>query len=226
MSNTWRNISFVLGAACAWQAWRGCHAPSTKVETTACTEEQARPHEHGSFDDPSRDDKRANETDAPPTTDKGGISFAGFKAPPWVRTMLPQHGENLRAYRDRMIPIAQMAIAPQRERLQRSADDFAKLAKLDDGQKAALDANVDETATAIEDRLFTAALSGDLSPATFKPMAGVKVARDVLDIVDQGNTKFVGSLHDDQRATLATHPFDFADYLVFHTKWEDAISGL
>ncbi|HEY4181124.1 MAG TPA: hypothetical protein VGM90_29975 [Kofleriaceae bacterium] len=225
MSNTWRNISFVLGAACAWQAWRGCHSPTTNVETTACTEEQSRPLAHGSSDDSPRADKQAA-TEEPPMTDNGGISLMGFKAPPWVRGMMPHPGENLRVYRDRMIPIAQMAIAPQRERLQRSADDFAKTAHLDDTQKAALDTNVDETATAIEDRLFQAALSGDFSPSTFKPMAGVKVARDVLDLVDQGNSKFVSSLHDDQRTALATNPFDFADYLVFHTKWEDAISGL
>jgi hypothetical protein len=26
--------------------------------------------------------------------------------------------------------------------------------------------------------------------------------------------------------STAHHPFDFADYVVFSTKWEDAISGL
>jgi len=61
--------------------------------------------------------------------------------------------------------------------------------------------------------------------STFKPMAGVALARDVLDIVDKGNKRFVGSLTDGQRTKLATHPFDFGDYLVFSTRWEDAISG-
>ena len=57
-------------------------------------------------------------------------------------------------------------------------------------------------------------------------MAGVSVARDVLDLVDRANKKFTGSLREDQRGKLASHPFDFGDYLVFSTRWEDAISGL
>jgi len=53
-------------------------------------------------------------------------------------------------------------------------------------------------------------------------MAGVAVARDLLDIVDRGNRRFVGALRDDQRGELADHSFDFGDYLVFSTRWEDA----
>ena len=72
-------------------------------------------------------------------------------------------------------------------------------------------------------RILTAFTSGELRPATFKPMAGVAIARDVLDIVDRGNTRFLGSLTDDQRTELASHRFDFADYLLFTTHWEDAL---
>ena len=61
---------------------------------------------------------------------------------------------------------------------------------------------------------------------TFKPMAGVGVARDVLDLVDRANKRFLGGLSDEQRTVLAGHPFDFGDYLLFSTRWEDAISGL
>ncbi len=73
---------------------------------------------------------------------------------------------------------------------------------------------------------MAAVLGGELSPATFKPMAGVSVARELLDIVGRGNRRFLGALRDDQRAKLAQHPFDFGDYLVFSTPWEDALKLL
>ena len=51
---------------------------------------------------------------------------------------------------------------------------------------------------------------------------------DEYDFAHRYNSvkRFVGTLSEDQRAKLAQHPFDFADYLLFSTKWEDAISGL
>jgi hypothetical protein len=44
--------------------------------------------------------------------------------------------------------------------------------------------------------------------------------------VDKANQRFMQSLDDKQRAQLAQHPFDFADYLVFSTKWEDMLNAL
>jgi hypothetical protein len=57
-------------------------------------------------------------------------------------------------------------------------------------------------------------------------MTGVSVARDMLDILVHGNQRFLASLRDDQRTKLAAHPFDFGDYLVFSTPWEDAVKLL
>ena len=45
----------------------------------------------------------------------------------------------------------------------------------------------------------------------------------LLDIVDNANQTFTSSLREDQKAALAQHPFDFADYLLFGTRWEDAL---
>ncbi|HEY0988481.1 MAG TPA: hypothetical protein VGD80_15560, partial [Kofleriaceae bacterium] len=59
-------------------------------------------------------------------------------------------------------------------------------------------------------------------PSTVRPMTGVALARDVLDIVDRGNARFLGSLTPDQQTRLASHRFDFADYLLFTARWEDA----
>jgi hypothetical protein len=73
---------------------------------------------------------------------------------------------------------------------------------------------------------MAAVLNGEISPATFKPMIGVSVARDLLDIVGRGNRRFLDSLDDNQRSRLVQHRFDFGDYLVFSTPWEDALKLL
>ncbi len=224
MSNGWRTIALCLGALCGWQAWRTCNRPMPPPAADC-----AKPtHERSTTYVSSDLDRSGREDEEPPkaTSSSDGPSIYGVKVPPWAMAMLPQPGEDLRAYRDRMIPLAQIALAPHRARVARSLEDLTANAHLDQRQVAELDATTKETAQAIEDRLFNAALSGELMPKTFKPMAGVGVARDVLDIVDKGNKRFVGGLRDDQRTALAAHPFDFGDYLLFSTRWEDAISGL
>lgn len=225
MSNGWRTLALSLGALCGWQAWRSCGHVAVP-EVAECT--PAKPERTTRYVS-SELERAEHEDDTPPPASRSGgdgPSFYGVKVPPWAMAMLPAPGEDLRAYRDRMIPIAQIALAPQRARVARSLEDFTAAAHLDDRQHAELDAATKETAQAIQDRLFNAALSGELMPSTFKPMAGVSVARDVLDLVDKANRRFMGSLRDDQRTLLARHPFDFGDYLLFSTRWEDAISGL
>lgn len=229
MSNAWRNTAIVLGLVCSWQAWCACNRPMPVNETVAdCKPTSSTSRTHASSSSGFAEDRDTGDDREPPLppTPSIGSQFFGVKIPSWARALTPQPGEDLRDYRDRMIPLAQMAVAPQRARLARSRDDFAKVANLDAQQVATLDATAKETATAIQDRLFNAVLSGELAPGTFKPMAGVTVARDVLDLVDRANKKFTGSLREDQRGKLASHPFDFGDYLVFSTRWEDAISGL
>ena len=221
MSSGWRTLSFVLGVACCWQTWRACNRPAPAVTQAECAPIEA-PRER----DRGNEHRERATSHAVSAAAPDGSPVFGMKLPSWTRPLLPQPGEDLRAYRDRMIPLAQLAVAPQRSRVARSSDDFARAVNLDERQRAELDAAVSETATAIQDRVFDAVLSGDLMPASFKPMAGVAVARDVLDLVDRGNKRFVSQLREDQRGALAKHPFDFADYLLFSTKWEDAISGL
>ena len=80
-----------------------------------------------------------------------------------------------------------------------------------------------EAQAAIQDKVMGGIMSGDLMPAHFKPMTGVTLARDVLDSVDQANRKFLATLREDQKAALARHPFDFADYMLFSARWEDAL---
>ena len=115
--------------------------------------------------------------------------FYGFHAPAWALHLLPQPGETMRAYRERIVPIAQLAVAPQRARVARMRDALTLAPK----QRTELDAAVGDAATAIENRVAAAIMNGELQPATFKPMTGVAMARDVLDIIDRGNTRFVNA---------------------------------
>jgi hypothetical protein len=227
-STGWRNLCFALGALCIAQLWRGCGAtqelaappecPSISDRTTAEQPSAIRDRTRGEAEPPSS--ARAADDSA-----EGGGPFP-FPTPTWARWLAPQPGEDLRTYRDRLLPLALAVVAPHRARVARSRNSFAELAHLDAHQRAELDDAAQEAAAALQDRVLDAVLSGELAPAAFKPMAGVSVARDLLEIVDRGNRRFVGALHDDQRAQLAQHPFDFSDYLVFSTRWEDALKLL
>ncbi len=228
MSSTgWRNLCFVLGLVCLAQFWRDCtRAPATPAPAPDCRKmlSASRAERSATTNDsrnPPRDEEQPSNE---PSGD--GLSIYGFTVPSWALWFAPHPGEDLRSYRDRLLPLAKAAIAPQRARVARSRDDFAALANLDPHQRAELDSAAQETAAALQERVMGAVLNGELSPSTFKPMTGVSVARDLLDIVGRGNHRFLDSLHDDQRAKLAQHPFDFGDYLVFSTPWEAALSFL
>jgi hypothetical protein len=212
---TWRNTALVLAAICVYQRWQGCSndaspiepaAPAPAVHHVATTPASAAP---ALPDPPAHGDAAAP-----------GKRFHGFQVPAWALRLAPQRGETPRAYRDRILPLAELAIAPQRARVARFRDDFAAF---DAHQRAELDGAVADAAKAIQDRVLAALAAGQLRPATFKPMTGVALARDVLDIVDRGNTRFQGALTPDQRTQLASHRFDFADYLLFTAHWEDAL---
>jgi hypothetical protein len=217
---TWRNTALVLAAICGYQRYQGCTRAAAPIEPVASEARPAHATPATATPPPSLPPSLPAAPSLDPAAAGTGKSFYGFKVPAWALRLAPQRGETPRAYRDRILPLAQAAIAPQRARVARTRDDFARL---DPHQRAELDAAVADAAKAIQDRILTAYTSGELRPATFKPMAGVAIARDVLDIVDRGNTRFLGSLTDGQRTELASHRFDFADYLLFTAHWADAL---
>jgi hypothetical protein len=201
---SWRTAAIVLGLMCCIQRWQSCTRTTraTTVVETHTTEARVTPLEALAS---------AVLPEAKQRSAAGSArTFFGFRPPAWAQRFLPQTGETMRAYRERIVPIAQLVIAPQRVRVARLRDQF------DTKQRAELDAATDEAATAIEARITSAVMAGDLQ--TLRPMTGVSMARDVLDIVDRGNARFATSLTPDQHAH-----FDFADYLVFATHWEDAL---
>jgi len=216
---TWRTMSFVLGVTCAVLLWRDCTRgePSAPAVVADCAKPaDPRAHDHHFADVPSESD----EEPPPPAAKGAGPALFGFQVPAWAMWLAPHPGENLRAYRDRMLPLAMTVIGPHRTRVARSRDDLAATIGLDAKQLGNLDAAAQAAASALEERVLGAFMNDELSPATFKPMTGVAIARDLLEIVDKQNHVFVDALSEDQRAKLAQHPFDFGDYLVFSTKWE------
>lgn len=233
----WQRVSAVLGLACVVLLYRDCTRPpsarATEREDTGASERTRGAVYDGDSNDVAGDSTHARrragaagdaETDEEPAPDEEAPAWS-ITAPAWVMWLAPQPGENLLHYRDRIVPLAQAAVAPHRSRVARGLDDFASRAGLNSQQRAELDAAVGEAATTIQDRVLGAALGGDLSPSTFKPTTGVALARDVLDAVDKANRRFEASLREDQRTALATHPFDVADYLLFATRWEDMIGA-
>ncbi|HEX3481481.1 MAG TPA: hypothetical protein VHT91_40990 [Kofleriaceae bacterium] len=221
----WRALCFGLAAACVVLLWRDCGRSSDPRPAADCPRPVpvARGERAASAEPAEPTDREARAPAEPAEPGEIGPTLYGIELPPWLVWIAPHPGEDLREYRDRMLPLAVAAIAPQRARVARSLDSFAALAHLDPGQRTALDTATRDTAAALQDRVLAAVLDGELAPATFKPMAGVGVARALLDIVERGNRRFLEALREDQRAALAQHPFDFGDYLVFSTRWEDAL---
>lgn len=223
---TWRNATIALFAISMYLLYRDCSRRVDPAEpghaTTRCTPD-VRTVTSWDTPDPAR---TGGDEQAPPASDTPGFSLHGFKVPAWAMWLAPHPGEDLRAYRDRMLPLAQAAVAPHRARVARSRDDFAALAHLDTHQRAELDAATRQAADALEEKALAAVMNGDFAPSSFKPMTAVSTARDMLEVVDKANQRFLAALTDEQRQQLAQHPFDFADYLVFSTKWEDMLAAL
>jgi hypothetical protein len=227
----WRRAALVLGALCLFMQWRACNRP--RARAVPCVEEEVarrdEPRDGARWNPDGElsawDDEQGERGGQAPGARPAGetMKLFGFTIPAWARWFAPQPGENLLAYRDRVVPLAQAAVAPQRARLARSRADLVEKLGLDAQQQAELDAAVSEAASDIQDRVMNAALSGELAPARMKPMAGVRLARDVLQLVDDADQRFTRSLRSDQQGKLAQHPFDVADYLLFSTRWENAI---
>jgi hypothetical protein len=210
---SWRTAAIALAVVCCIQRWQSCTRDETLSTSTTIVERGAPTTR------PSLREAIANSiTGESPA--KPAKTLFGVRVPAWAQRLLPQPGEKLRDYRERIVPLAQVVIAPQRARVARMRDNFTSLTE---HQRTELDAAVGAAATAIETRVTTAVLSGELAPSTLKPMEGVTMARELLDIVDQGNSRFVSSLTPAQQTELASNHFDFADYLLFSTHWEDAL---
>lgn len=152
----------------------------------------------------------------------------GEKAMGWDRWLSdfvrPQPGEGLLEYRDRMVPVAQAAIAPQRARVARSYESFADSADLDGRRRARIDALVEGTQDAIKGRMARAVFGGELfRPGGVRPMDGVRLANEILGLVVAADDELRASLTPAQLEALESSHFDLAEYLLISTRWEELV---
>ena len=224
---SWKRVALLLALVCAYQTYRGCTRGVKKVYGDNCPKQDG-DHTYtasGGFDG----DERGAHGDTPrpslPTSDHPTLHAYGFAVtvPPWATMLLPNKGETIKSYKDRMLPLAQRVIAPQRARVARMRDELAKSINLDPRQRGELDGATSETASALENRVMEAFANGAFDPATFKPMTGVNLAKGLLDDIATGNARWQSALSESQKTALAGNPFDFGDYLVFSTPWEDLL---
>ncbi len=227
----WRLVAIGLALLCAFMWWRGGRRPPAKraeARAGASAQDRAAGPPNRFDDDGPGGGRRDGDGDSDgasgaASADDDSFVLFGFKLPTWLKWFAPRPDEDLLAYRDRLVPLAQAAVAPHRERVQRGRASFEEAAHLDARQRGELDAAVDEAGTVIQERIMQGVLSGELMPGQLKASAGVAFVGDVLDAVEGANTRFTSSLRDDQREVLATHPFDVADYLLFSVRWEDML---
>jgi hypothetical protein len=139
-----------------------------------------------------------------------------------IEFFAPRPGEDLIAYRDRVLPVVQAVAEPQRQRVRRQREEFARAAGLSAAQERELDAAVSEAGDQIKDRIMQGVLSGELGPRT-KASTAVAFTRDVLDLADGANRRVRGALSAEQNAVLDGSRFDVVDYLFFATRWEDLL---
>lgn len=131
-----------------------------------------------------------------------------------------REGEDLLAYRDRVLPIAQAVVAPQRVRVGHQRLVMEARARLDARQQQELDAAVLDASDAIVNRVWQAVADQELWPRP-RPSAGVALAADLLTSMTAADRRFRATLRDDQRAAVDESGFDVADYLLFSVPWEE-----
>lgn len=223
----WKRISLVLALVCVYQTYRGCTRSSVKkVYVDNCPKADTKFVATDGFSSSGDGDRPRPTLDAPATAGSGpSFKAYGFTvtAPAWASMLMPNKGETIKSYKDRMLPVAEHAIAPQRARVAQLRDALAKAINMDGKQRAELDGAASETANALENRVMQAFADGSFDPSTFKPMTAVNLAKDLVDTVSAGNSRWMSSLSDTQRTQLSQNPFDFGDYLMFSTKWEDLL---
>lgn len=140
-----------------------------------------------------------------------------------VRFLTPRPDESLLEYRDRIVPVAQLAVAPHRARVDKLREQFVEEAGLNDEQQRMLDAAVQRSADDIKDHVMQSVLSGELLPPRVRPARAVAFARDLLDMLERADREFRASLGPEQLELLDAGGFDVVDYLFFSTRWEDLL---
>ena len=234
----WRRIAIGLGLLVAVLGWRSCTVGGKRGATRGGADAaMERADDERSGGGGRRGGRDARGGGAGP----GGAAaaMAGYDGAEWspeddiepprpephwlVKFFTPRPGEDMLDYRDRVLPVVQAVVEPQRIRVAENWREFADSARLDDRQRAEMTAAVDQAVESLVDQAFQGVLSGEILPPNLKPSVGVAFARDLLDTVDGANRRFRAVLSPHQLEILDRSRFDIADYLVFATRWEDLL---
>lgn len=135
----------------------------------------------------------------------------------------PRPGEGLLEYRDRIVPAAQLAIAPQRQAVRRRYEGSMASAGIDAETRAELDAILERGQQQLKERIGGAVFGGELFGPRARPIDGVRFARDLLDVVLATDAAVASALTPAQRRAFADSGFDVALYLLVATRWEQLI---
>lgn len=233
----WRYLALALLAAVAVFWWRDCQRPRRADRAgVEARDTQGSGAARRAAARATGDRRAASELDPALDRDETWSQDPEDEAPPplpdwreqaaqhWaVQFLTPHPGESLLEYRDRVVPVAQLAVAPHRARVASQRQRFVTDAALDAAQEQALESAVQQAAYEIQDTVMQAVLSGELDPARIKPATAVAFARDILDLLDRANRELRGALSSEQLEILDASGFDVVDYLMFSTRWEDLL---
>jgi hypothetical protein len=231
----WRRLAILLGVLALVFGWRACfRGDRGRTDRTARGGSSGADDEGGGARSGSSSSARSPSSGGAPGGGDGDTGIeewdpSGEVAPPlpephWlVKFFSPKPDETILDYRDRVLPVVQAVVEPQRIRVAENWRDFAEQAQLTGAQKAELNAAVDQAVESLMDQTFQAVLSGEILPPNLKPSTGVTFARDLLDTVDRANQRFRAVLRPDQLELYDRSRFDVADYLLFATRWEELL---
>jgi hypothetical protein len=167
-------------------------------------------------------DREWRPTDFDPVDWQAGEEPIGWDR--WVADFVkPRPGEGLLEYRDRLVPVAQVAIAPQRAAAERSLAGSITAAGLGDAGRAQVDEILGEAQSLLKQRIQNAVFGGELFGPGVAPIDSVKFARDLLDTVIAADTALRAALTPAQRRAFDDSGFDVAVYLLVATRWEQII---
>jgi hypothetical protein len=135
----------------------------------------------------------------------------------------PQPGEGIFEYRDRLVPVAQMAIAPHRQAVDGLLDRSIAGAGLSAGDRAEVDAIIGDAQRQLKERIQNGVFGGELFGPGAKPIGGVRFARDLLEVVIAADDALRAALSPAERRAFDEVGFDLAFYLLVATRWEELI---
>ncbi len=222
---TWRRGAMAMGICAAALAWQNAGL-RRQVRDRAGAEARAEDSDEAGGSGQGALTALAVRPVARPIASAEGEDEADAEAPPaprrhWALELLRlREGEDLFAYRDRVLPIAQAVVGPQRVRVGNQRQTMTSRARLDARQQEELDAAVMDASDAIVNRVWQAVANQEVWPRP-RPAAGVALAADVLTSVTAADRRFRAALRDDQRAAVDETGFDVADYLLFSVPWEE-----